>query len=62
DVIVSVAGEAVGRPSEVGGLAAAPEVRVVAVGVVRDRCRQALRLDVGSASAPYPAKSVSRPD
>ncbi len=62
DVIVSVAGEAVGRPSEVGRLAAASEDRLLTVGIVRDRSRKALRLDVGSASAPYPAKSVSRPD
>ena len=62
DVIVSVAGEQVDRPSEVGKLAAASEDRLVAVEIVRDRAQETLRLDVGSESAPHPANPVSTPN
>ena len=61
DVIVSVAGQQVDRPSDVGKLAAASEDRLVAVAIVRDRAQKKLRLDVGSESAPHPANPVSTP-
>ena len=62
DVIVSVADEPVGRPSEVGKLAAASEDRLVAVEIVRQRNRKTLRLDVASEPTPRPAITVSEPN
>lgn len=62
DVIVSVAGEPVDRPSEVGKLAAASEDRLVALEIVRERDRKTLRLDVASESDPHPANTVSEPN
>ena len=62
DVIVSVAGEQVDRPSDVGKLATAAENRLVEVEIVRARAQKTLRLDVSSGSAPHPAHPVSTPN
>lgn len=59
DVIVSVDGEPVGRPADVGKLAAAADDRLVDVEIVRDRDRRTLRFDVASEAAPHPANAVS---
>lgn len=62
DVIVSVDGEPVDRPAEVGKLAVASDDRLVDVEIVRDRDRKTLRFDVASEAAPHPANSVSDPN
>lgn len=62
DVIVSVDGEPVNRPAEVGKLAAASEDRLVDVEIIRDRNRKTLRFDVASEVAPHPANAVSDPN
>lgn len=59
DVIISVDGEPVNRPAEVGKLAAASEDRLVDVEIIRDRNRKTLRFDVASGAAPHPANAVS---
>ena len=59
DVIVSVGGEPVNRPAEVGKLAAASEQRLVDVEIIRGRDRTTLRFDVASRAAPHPASAVS---
>ena len=62
DVIVSVDGEPVNRPAEVGKLAAASKDRLVDVEIIRDRNRKTLRFDVASEAAPHPANAVSDPN
>lgn len=62
DVIVSVDGEPVDRPAEVGKLAVAADDRLVDVEIVRDRGRRTLRFDVASEAAPHPANAVSDPN